>query len=95
MTLRDPGVTAQLCDVKESQHQTVNLMGFGPEGWKVPDHAMQDYIAQNGGKPFSFDPESDLVFGYDPKDDRLDMNTLCSRMHDFVDSEPLDDMIKA
>eukprot|EP00973_Karenia_brevis_P048238 6695340-Karenia_brevis.AAC.1 len=70
-------------------------MGFGPEGWGLPDHAMQDYIAQDGGKPFSFDPESGQVFGYDPKDDRLDIKTLCSRIHGFVDSESLDGMIKA
>eukprot|EP00973_Karenia_brevis_P038464 5306881-Karenia_brevis.AAC.1 len=70
-------------------------MGFGPDGWEVPDHAMQDYIAQEGGNSFSFDLESDQVFGYDPKEDRLDINTLCSRVHDFVDGESLDDMIKA
>eukprot|EP00973_Karenia_brevis_P004922 678515-Karenia_brevis.AAC.1 len=70
-------------------------MGFGPEGWEVPDHAMQDFIVQNGGNPFCFDPDSDHVVGYDPKDDRLDIKILCSRIHDFVDNETLDDMIKA
>eukprot|EP00973_Karenia_brevis_P056060 7797266-Karenia_brevis.AAC.1 len=34
MTLRDVGVVTQLSDITESQYQTVNMMGFGEDGWE-------------------------------------------------------------
>eukprot|EP00973_Karenia_brevis_P055772 7758189-Karenia_brevis.AAC.1 len=61
MTLRDAGVVTQLSDVTESQHQTVNMMGFGENGWEVPHGHMQSYIVQDGGNPFIFDSEDDRV----------------------------------
>eukprot|EP00973_Karenia_brevis_P084301 11699830-Karenia_brevis.AAC.1 len=34
MTVRNTGVVAQLSDVEPSQHQTVNMVCFGEEGWE-------------------------------------------------------------
>eukprot|EP00973_Karenia_brevis_P020920 2877025-Karenia_brevis.AAC.1 len=34
MILGDAGVVTQLRDVTESQHPTVNMMGFSEDGWE-------------------------------------------------------------
>eukprot|EP00973_Karenia_brevis_P028994 3999810-Karenia_brevis.AAC.1 len=61
MTLRDAGVVTQLSDVTEPQHQTVNMMGFGENGWEVPHAYMRSYIEQGGGSPFILNFEDDRV----------------------------------
>eukprot|EP00973_Karenia_brevis_P085909 11915724-Karenia_brevis.AAC.1 len=85
MTLRDAGVVTQLCGVESSQHQTFNMMCFGEEGWEVPHEFIQPFIDHDGGNAFKFKHDEDNVIGFDPKDERLNIQHHCAHIHDFVD----------
>eukprot|EP00973_Karenia_brevis_P062013 8624877-Karenia_brevis.AAC.1 len=95
MTLRDAGVVTQLSDVTESQHQTLNMMGFGERGREVPHEHMQSCIAHDGVNLFMFNTEVDSVVGWDPKDERLDSKHLCATTQDFGEYGSLEDMISS
>eukprot|EP00973_Karenia_brevis_P051145 7103553-Karenia_brevis.AAC.1 len=56
---------------------------------------MQSYIEQDGGGPFTCNPEDDRVIGWKPKYERLDIKHLCDTIHDFVEHDSLEDMINS
>ena len=86
LTLRDAGVTVLLEELP-SEHQTMSLMQFAPDGWSLSEELTQEY----GADPFVID--SDLLpNAIVPTDQRLSVPHLVARYSEFIDSDVLESL---